>query len=37
MPPKKRQTGTTPNKEVKTGVKSVSPDKKENAQLSVKK
>ncbi|KAJ3589804.1 hypothetical protein NHX12_010645 [Muraenolepis orangiensis] len=38
MPPKKRNSATTPNKEVKTSVKrSASPDKKEHAELSIKK
>uniref|UniRef100_A0A8C5BCM3 Retinoblastoma 1 n=1 Tax=Gadus morhua TaxID=8049 RepID=A0A8C5BCM3_GADMO len=37
MPPKKRSSGTTQNKEVKPSVKSPSPDKKDNAELSIKK
>ncbi|KAG7280216.1 hypothetical protein CRUP_037577 [Coryphaenoides rupestris] len=38
MPPKKRNTGTPQNKEVKPSVKSsASPEKKENAELSIKK
>ncbi|KAM3868853.1 retinoblastoma-associated protein [Diretmus argenteus] len=37
MPPKKRNSGTTPNKELKPSVKSASPDKKESPELSVKK
>ncbi|KAM4620880.1 retinoblastoma-associated protein [Polymixia lowei] len=37
MPPKKRNSGTTQIKELKPSVKSVSPDKKENAELTIKK
>ncbi|KAI3373559.1 hypothetical protein L3Q82_022159 [Scortum barcoo] len=37
MPPKKRNSGTTQGKEVKPGAESVSPEKKESPELSVKK
>ncbi|CAJ1064163.1 retinoblastoma-associated protein [Xyrichtys novacula] len=37
MPPKKRSSGTTPNKELKSGAESASLDKKESPELSLKK
>ncbi|KAM9846676.1 retinoblastoma-associated protein [Aulostomus maculatus] len=37
MPPKRRNAGTTQNKEIKASTESSSPDKKETPELSVKK